>query len=187
MSENRTRYVILGLLTEENLTGYELKKIIELRFSFFWSESYGQLYPAFKALTEEGLVTAKNQEGESRRAKTVYSITEKGREALAGWLREPSCKESVRLEILLKLYFSRYGDVNAVTEQLEAFFAEHQRQLYMLNLFETELSGIEEEHANHRDILRVIDCGQKVNRAYLDWCSETIAYLKGRDSHEAEN
>ena len=45
MEKRKTRYVILGLLLEGSLSGYDIKKIIDTRFSFFWSESYGQLYP----------------------------------------------------------------------------------------------------------------------------------------------
>ena len=31
---------------------------------------------------------------------------------------------------------------------------------------------------NHREILRVIDFGQRANSAYLDWCRETKLYFE---------
>jgi DNA-binding PadR family transcriptional regulator len=37
----KTRYVLLGLLQEEELSGYEMKKAIDIRMSFFWQESFG--------------------------------------------------------------------------------------------------------------------------------------------------
>ncbi len=52
----KTRFVILGLLNEEPLSGYDIKKIIDIRMSFFWQESYGQIYPELAKLREEGLV-----------------------------------------------------------------------------------------------------------------------------------
>lgn len=52
----KTRYVILGLLNEEPLSGYDIKKIIDIRMSFFWQESYGQIYPELSKLREEGLI-----------------------------------------------------------------------------------------------------------------------------------
>ena len=87
-------------------------------------------------------------------------------------------KETYRLEILLKLYFSTYADPCVMLEHLAAFEESHLRQLEILNLFQKELEGILDLDENHREILRVIDCGQKVNRAYLDWSRETIAYLE---------
>ncbi|MCK7479112.1 MAG: PadR family transcriptional regulator [Candidatus Moduliflexus flocculans] len=53
---NNTKYVILGLLTEAPLSGYEIKKLVDIRFRFFWSESYGQIYPELKRLTAMGLI-----------------------------------------------------------------------------------------------------------------------------------
>lgn len=52
----QTEYVILGLLSESPLTGYQIKRIIDVRFHFFWNESYGQLYPALKSLNATGLI-----------------------------------------------------------------------------------------------------------------------------------
>ncbi len=63
-------------------------------------------------------------------------------------------------------------------EHLTAFEESHRQQLHVLGLFQHELEGIADEDENHRDILRVIDFGQKVNRAYLDWCRETTAYFE---------
>ncbi len=42
----QTDYVILGLLAEQPLSGYQIKKIVDIRFGFFWSESFGQIFPA---------------------------------------------------------------------------------------------------------------------------------------------
>ncbi len=35
--ENKTSYVILGLLSHEDLTGYEIKKRIDSTLNYFWS------------------------------------------------------------------------------------------------------------------------------------------------------
>ena len=52
----QTDYVILGLLAEQPLSGYQIKKIVDIRFQFFWSESFGQIFPALKSLALAGLV-----------------------------------------------------------------------------------------------------------------------------------
>ncbi|MEI6101812.1 MAG: hypothetical protein WCP73_08230, partial [Eubacteriales bacterium] len=100
--------------------------------------------------------------------------------ALVAWLTGPTEKESVRFELLLKMYFSNLVDAKVIQRQVNDFLIAHEQQLSMLNEFQKELSGIANEHSNHLDILRIIDFGQKVYTAYIDWCRETINYLENR-------
>jgi DNA-binding PadR family transcriptional regulator len=172
--------VILGLLAEQPLSGYQIKKLVDIRFKFFWSESFGQIFPALKSLAAQGYCEELPQEG--ARAARVYQITPSGREALVHWLSQPVEKESLRLEILLKTYFSGYAAPEAMLTHLATFEESHSKQLHILNLFQAELERIPDEDENHGDILRVIDFGQKANRAYLDWCRETKAYFERKQS-----
>lgn len=181
MNKSKTKYVILGLLSEDALTGYEIKKIVDIRFGFFWNESYGQLYPELKRLAQQGLILALDPKAGSQRGKTRYSITQKGMSALEIWLAEPVEKESIRLEILLKMYFSHGINAGIMKQHIAEFSTSHQKQLDLLNMFQQQLSSIEDVHSNHGDILRVIDFGQKVYKAYMDWCVETTRYLESRD------
>lgn len=174
----QTDYVILGLLGERPMSGYEIKKVVDIRFGFFWNESFGQIFPSLKRLFEEGLIAEADVEEKGGHSRKLYRATPNGVAALQSWLAQPVEKETYRLEILLKLYFSTYADPDVMLGHLSAFEESHLRQLEILNLFQKELEGILDLDENHREILRVIDCGQKVNRAYLDWCRETTAYLK---------
>ena len=47
-------YIILGMVLNEDLTGYDIKKFIENGIGVFYKASYGSLYPALKKLTEKG-------------------------------------------------------------------------------------------------------------------------------------
>ena len=174
----QTDYVILGLLSEQPLSGYQIKKIVDIRFKFFWSESFGQIFPALKTLAAEGYIEELPATQTGVHTQRTYRILPAGQAALADWLVQPAEKESLRLEILLKTYFSNYAAPEAMLSHLAAFEQSHQQQLHVLGLFQRELEGIADEDENHRDILRVIDFGQKVNRAYLEWCTETIAYFE---------
>jgi DNA-binding PadR family transcriptional regulator len=178
----QTDYVILGLLAEQPLSGYMIKKIVDIRFKFFWSESFGQIFPALKSLSAAGLVVGRSQEGGAHAAKQ-YQITPAGKAALVEWLAQPVEKESFRLEILLKTYFSNYAEPSVMLKHLAAFEENHAQQLHILGLFQQELESIPDEDENHREVLRVIDFGQKANRAYLDWCRETRDYYE----HKQQN
>src|SRR5688572_19811352 len=102
---NRTRYVILGLLSGGPRSGYDIKRVIEETISHFWSESYGQIYPTLQTLMEEGLATADTDVQEGKPSRKVYSLTEAGRAELRSWISAPVDQTPVRLELLLKLYF----------------------------------------------------------------------------------
>lgn len=174
----QTDYVILGLLSEQPLSGYQIKKIVDIRFKFFWSESFGQIFPALKALAAEGLIEEISARQPDARAQRLYRILPSGQQALADWLKLPVEKESLRLEILLKTYFSNLVAPETMLEHLAAFEESHRQQLHLLGLFRKELEALIDADENHREILRVIDFGEKANRAYLDWCRETTDYYK---------
>jgi len=185
----QTDYVILGLLAEQPLSGYQIKKLVDIRFKFFWSESFGQIFPALKSLAAEGLAEECAQEHADGRASKTYRITQAGREALVAWLGQPVEKESLRLEILLKTYFSNYAAPDVMLNHLAAFEQSHAQQLHILGLFQKELESIPDDDENHREVLRVIDFGQRVNTAYLDWCRETRDYFEQKQARlrEAQN
>jgi PadR family transcriptional regulator AphA len=182
----QTDYVILGLLSESPLTGYQIKKLIDVRFRFFWSESYGQIFPALKSLCASGQIEETGTDDHKKRSQKTYRITACGLINLRQWLKLPVERESVRLEILLKMYFSHLADDAVMLDHVLRFQETHKQDLQILKLFESELKKIVDENENHPRVLRVIDFGRKVNEAYLDWCRETILFFESRASHETE-
>lgn len=72
------RLYLLSLLNESPRHGYELIQALSDRFGGTYSPSAGTIYPRLAKLEEEGLVT-KVTEGR----KTVYQITDAGRQELA--------------------------------------------------------------------------------------------------------
>lgn len=174
----KTQYVILGLLTESPLSGYDIKKIIDIRFKFFWNESYGQIYPELKRMIEDELVECEMMD--SDRGKQLYRITEKGFEVLKQWMILGPDTESFRLELLLKRYFAGIVNPEIMIDHIQQFEIQHKHELSILNQFKQELESIEDPHRNHAHILSVIDFGIKTNTAYLEWSKETIIKLKDK-------
>jgi PadR family transcriptional regulator AphA len=103
-----TARVILGMLRLGVSTGYDIKKVIDNSTRFFWTASFGQIYPELKRLRKAGLVEAEQApRGKVRR--TVYSLTPKGEAALRDWLTDSyDVLFEIRDESLLRLFF---GDV----------------------------------------------------------------------------
>ena len=75
--ERKIDMVILGLLSHEDLTGYDIKKRIDGAISFFWKGSFGNIYPALKDMETQGLIS-KNDTSVGGRERITYKITEAG-------------------------------------------------------------------------------------------------------------
>src|SRR5690242_10864303 len=105
MELSPTAYVILGMVSGEPRSGYEIKAAVDNSVRFFWAASYGQIYPELKRLSEAGLV-AGSDAPRGERKRTVYSITADGESELRDWLRRPPETAEMREEGLLKLFFS---------------------------------------------------------------------------------
>ena len=180
-SGNKTKFLILGLLSEKSLSGYEIKKIVDIRFSFFWSESYGQIYPQLKKLSEEKLIKEISlDEIESGKTSKKYSITDQGRVELKEWLEEPVEKETVRYEILLKMYFSNNISPEVMLGHIKEFQISHSNQMKLFEKYQLQLEKFKEVHNNHEDILMVLSFGQTVWKAYDDWCEKVSEILEKR-------
>jgi PadR family transcriptional regulator, regulatory protein AphA len=100
-----TARVILGMLKLGLRTGYDIKKATDVSTQFFWSASYGQIYPELKRLRQAGLVRARSQpRGKLKR--TEYTLTRAGERALHDWLTDTeSSIYELRDEGLLRLFF----------------------------------------------------------------------------------
>ncbi|WP_405655759.1 PadR family transcriptional regulator [Streptomyces sp. RK9] len=82
-----TAWAVLGLLSfPGERTGYELKKWADssLRF-FYWSPAISQIYAELRRLEGLGYASSRRSGPEEPRARRAYTITDAGREALAGW------------------------------------------------------------------------------------------------------
>lgn len=75
---NDTTYAILGILTTDCKSGYEVKQLIDKSLHHFWKISYGQIYPVLKLIVEEGLAEVSPASSSGRSDKREYHLTEKG-------------------------------------------------------------------------------------------------------------
>lgn len=68
------KYVILRLLSEKPMHGYEVMRALEEESGGCYSASPGSVYPTLQMLEDQGYVVCEEKEG-----KKVYSITQEGR------------------------------------------------------------------------------------------------------------
>jgi DNA-binding PadR family transcriptional regulator len=96
----------LGALSLSEASGYEIKKMFESSFSHFQAVSFGSVYPALAKLSDQGLVTYREETQEKRPTKKVFSITDKGRKHFYKNLTITEPTEQHRSDFLLLLMFA---------------------------------------------------------------------------------
>lgn len=171
MELSATAYVILGMVSREPRSGYEIKALVDGSTRFFWAASYGQIYPELKRLSEAGLVEGIDApRGERKR--TVYAITADGTAQLKDWLRKPPEIKEMREEGLLKLFFSGVLKPAESVETLRSMRASR------VELTE-RLRSMEPEKTESKDPfpLMVLRAGIEFNEWFADWCERMEAQL----------
>ena len=178
-NEKKLDCVILGLLSHEDLTGYEIKKRMDTALSFFWGASFGSIYPTLKGLMEDGLANKSDTGG--NRNKIRYSITDKGRAHLRNWLEIPVEKDEVRYETLLKLFFAGDSGPKTAIRHIENFEAKIRGAMPVLQGSIENLESVLGADDSHLYYLLTARFGKKVYEAYLAWCEEAKAILDAEE------
>jgi PadR family transcriptional regulator AphA len=174
MELSATAYVILGMVSREPRSGYEIKALVDDTTRFFWAASYGQIYPELKRLSEAGLVEGSDvPRGERKR--TVYAITRDGRRELKDWLRQPPQTVEMREEGLLKLFFAGVLPPEQAAETLRSM---REYRLGIAARLRAMEPGAEEKLEQDEPFpLMVLQGGIEFNEWFADWCERMEARL----------
>jgi PadR family transcriptional regulator PadR len=81
MRKGSTEFLILSLLMERSMYGYEISQQLKLRSGGYFEMKEGLLYPALHRMQQNELLATEWRVVEGRRRK-YYSLTSKGREAV---------------------------------------------------------------------------------------------------------
>jgi len=125
-----TSYAILGLLAVKPWTTYELTQQMHRSLGRIWPRAESKLYEEPKKLVDAHLARAR-KDAVGHRPRTVYSITPRGRRALAAWLQEPGEGPVLEFEQLLKVSFAENGsreDALATLAATRAWTKERNRE-----------------------------------------------------------
>jgi PadR family transcriptional regulator, regulatory protein AphA len=174
--KSRTPMLILGLLSTEPMSGYDIKANIDRSIRHFWNESYGQLYPALKTLHTQGLVT-RSDRVDGGRTSHVYAITPSGTEALNEWLSTAPAPRFVRNELLLRIFFGHLTPPAALRAHLRREQGEALGMVAGLTAAKVEL---EAECAAEPELpywLLTMDLGQRSAQARADWAAAALKTL----------
>ena len=113
-----TSYAVLAQVAVHPWSTYELAQQRVRYFRYVWPRAESAIYREVKRLSSMGLLDAM-KEHVGKRARTVYSITEEGREALRGWLATPVSPFAMDFEAMIRLFIAPLGTKDQIVTTLE--------------------------------------------------------------------
>jgi PadR family transcriptional regulator AphA len=128
--------VCLGMLTDGEASGYDLKKYFESSFGHFFAAGFGSIYPALASLAEKELVSCRCVPQDGKPDRKVYSITEAGRQYLLAELDAPNPTHKIRSEFLATLCFAHLMAAEQVKAVLDNRVAEIEEYENLFDEFE---------------------------------------------------
>jgi DNA-binding PadR family transcriptional regulator len=182
-------YAILGLLSREDLSGYDLTQRMAGRVGYFWSARHSQIYPELARLEEGGYVTHSVVEQKERPDKKVYRITAGGLDALKEWVIQPTVPRPMRDELTLKAYSVWLADEEKAARLFREEELRHEEQLahyeelrtWMEEEWREEItSTCSPEFATYATLRR----GIGYEREYAGWCRWMAGCIGRREPSE---
>lgn len=168
------RHFVLGLLTQQPLSGYDIRKRLGSLDWLIGSPSFGSLYPTLHALLERRLVTVAEVAGEGSPSRKTYIITEKGAQELRKWVHQPMGPGASLKAFVMRLMLA--GSLS--TAGLAAHLKQRRSQIAVRRAALEQITGTQGE---------ALDLGQRLVRDYalavasaestwldraLDWLSD---------------
>jgi DNA-binding PadR family transcriptional regulator len=182
MREAMTRYVVLGAIDALGASsGYDIRQFIERSVGNFWRESFGQIYPELKKLSDEGLIESADKHV-GPREKRRFRITRKGIAALSAWIAQPPKRERPRSELLLKLFFGKFASVAASRVTIEAAQQNYMRARAIADAGVDQIMTEDAADPGLVYFLMVADAGRVILQARVCWAERAKTLL---DAFEA--
>lgn len=172
------KYVILGFLTYGNLTGYNIKKIMEKSTSNFMNASFGSIYPELNKLEKNGLISSM-ESTQNGKKKKVYEINDSGRREFIAWLEEPINFMKSYEDILTKVFFFGKLPEEKAVELIDQLIENIDKRI-------EELQRLEQEIKKYADIFEAstLYFGLDHLRFMRDWYSKLLKELPNRERRE---
>src|SRR6476469_2739348 len=111
-------YVVLALIGEGGAGPHDIVRMMR-RGSMYWSAAESAFYAEPKRLEALGLLHSDKQPGATPQ-RTVYRLTDAGRDAVARWLSEPAGFPRIQNEAVVKVLASDLADDAAVASAVTA-------------------------------------------------------------------
>jgi len=123
-----TSYAILAQVAVRPWSTYELAQQRVRYYRYVWPRAESAIYREAKRLSAMGLIEG-TREYTGKRPRTVYAITEAGKDALRAWLATPIAPLSMDFEAMLRIFVCPLGTKEDALRTLEQVRADAQEML----------------------------------------------------------
>lgn len=179
------RYAVLGLLTKEELSGYDLAQRFGDTVSHFWHAHHTQIYRELQKLEADGLVEHQRIEQQERPDKKVYRITEEGMEALMLWLGESPKPPKMKNESLLRVSLFHLIPPERAIAFLEESRTGHEHARRQMEAWR-EAHFPEKERSEDSLIpeFLTLEFGLRFVTTWIEWCDYAIGLFAKRKASD---
>jgi DNA-binding PadR family transcriptional regulator len=172
-----TSYAILGLLAVKPWTTHELVQQVDRSLRRIWPRAQSKLYEEPKKLVAHGYARS-SDDPVGRRRRTRYTITPKGRRALAAWLQAPGEGPVLECEQFLKIHFADSGTTADVVANIEATrawaLAQNEEHLATARAYLDGRSEFPERAALNQLVGRFLADYYLTVAEWVDWASAVV-------------
>ncbi|MHC9536211.1 PadR family transcriptional regulator [Dellaglioa sp. BT-FLS60] len=173
--KNKLQYIILGLLNQEPLSGYDITKAFTTEIGEFWQAGHSQIYPTLQTMEKVDYITHKVEISGTKLEKKIYHITPQGEEKLMDWLMSDIDElKPFKDEFVLKLYFIKNKDDARLQSML---LEQSQLHLAKLNHLEERMKLIffsEDEINKQYGHYLILDHAIDREKYYIKWLQKYL-------------
>lgn len=108
------------------MSGYDLAQFFDAATGWVWAAPHSQIYPTLRRMEKSGLIHGDDEIRGPKLTRTVYSLTDKGRAELAGWIGTTHPLVSTRDPFLLQALHFDMIEPKQAHDVLEKFIAEQE-------------------------------------------------------------
>jgi PadR family transcriptional regulator AphA len=123
-----TSYAVLAQLALRPWSTYELARQRIRYFRYVWPRAESAIYREVKRLADMGLIAAERQYV-GKRPRTMYSMTEEGRQVLREWLATPVSPFAMDFEAMIRLFIAPLGTKEQIVATLQQVASDAQEML----------------------------------------------------------
>jgi DNA-binding PadR family transcriptional regulator len=185
METNTTKFVILGILSNNPRTGYDIRKVVKTRMGSYWDVGYSQIYPTLRILEKEGFITKKLEINETGPNRKVYSITIEGKKKLQDWLTTPAKPETFKCEVLLKIAFGEQVPKEEIIKHFKELKKRYVAQLENLLMVEKDMKANLNDIERRFFALLTLELGKSLHRTTIEWADKAIKTMENIDKNDS--
>jgi PadR family transcriptional regulator, regulatory protein AphA len=174
------RHALLGLLSNNPASGYDLLKSFETSLANVWPATQSQIYTELTKLADTGLVVVT---AEGPRGRKEYTLTDAGRTELRHWLTEPKHQKPARSDMLLRVFFLGMLTPDQTTGFLTELAGKAAADHHAYRKIEKSIDWDDGDFAIHGRL--ALEYGLRMSAMQREWAEWSVQQIADRGRHSS--